>query len=97
MTLPKPKITEADVHAVRAVIEGKADPDQQRRAMQWIGTEACQMKRSPASVDRDDRDTIVGMQHVGHLIANMLTPETLQAAAKPAAAPPPKRKPRGTV
>lgn len=96
MTLPKPHIVEADVHAVRAVIEGTADGAQQRRAMQWIGEQACQMKRSAAAVDRDDRDTLVGMQHVGHLIANMLTPETLSAAQRSTSPTPPKRKSRGT-
>lgn len=98
MTLPKPIILEADVHAVRAVIAGTADGDQQRRAMQWIGDQACQMKRSPALAETErDSQLLNGMQHVGHLIANMLTPDTLAAVHKPAAAPSPKRKTtRGT-
>lgn len=79
MTLPKPLITEPDVHAVRAVIEGTADADQQRRAMKWIGEQACQMKRSPAIAAPSERDILIGMQHVGHVIADMLSPSTLEA------------------
>lgn len=95
MTLPLPHITELDVHAVRACIEGRANADQQRRAMEWIGTHACQMKHSPALAASDREGNILaGMQHVGHIIADMTLPATLaqaQANDRARANPQPKR------
>jgi hypothetical protein len=81
MTLPTPHITELDVHAVRACIEGRANPDQQRRAMEWIGVHACLMKHSSALAESDRELAILsGMKHVAHLIGDMTLPSTLAEA-----------------
>ena len=98
MTLPKPHITEIDVHAVRACIAGTATPDQQRRAMEWIGAHACQMKRSPALAESDrELSILAGMQHVGHIIADMTLPQTLaeaQASDRQRTNPTPTKRPK---
>lgn len=97
MALPKPIITEADVHAVRAVLAGRADSDQQRRAMRWIGEELCHIFDSPYVADGNDRDTFImlGRHQVGVMISAMQTPATLEAARefdrKSSTSPPTKR------
>lgn len=82
MALPKPIITEADVHAVRACIAGTADAAQQVRAMVWIGKEACGVFDSPYVADGNDRETFVaiGRHQVGIMISAMQTQATLEAA-----------------
>jgi hypothetical protein len=77
-----PIITEADVHAVRAVIAGTASPDEQRRAMLWIGDQACRRMDSPYEPDAPaiDQGVLLGRHMVGVLISNMTTGRTLEAA-----------------
>lgn len=82
MTLPKPRITEPDVHAVRAVVNGEATREQQIRAMQWIGEQGCQLSNSPYVPDASDRETFImlGRQQVGIMIGAMNTEFTLKQA-----------------
>jgi hypothetical protein len=77
-----PIITEADVHAVRAVIAGTASPDEQKRAMLWIGDQACRRMDSPYEPGLEDIDqgVLMGRHMVGVLISNMTTARTLAAA-----------------
>lgn len=82
MALSIPKLTEADVHAVRAVISGKADSGQQIRAMEWIARELCRIFDSPYVADGDDRETFIaiGRHQVGVMITAMTTEPVLNAA-----------------
>lgn len=77
-----PITTESDVHAVRAVIAGTASPDEQKRAMLWIGDQACRRMDSPyePGVDLFDQGVLMGRHLVGVLISNMTTGRTLEAA-----------------
>ncbi len=77
-----PIITEADVHAVRKVIAGEATPEEQRRAMIWIGDQACRRMDSPyePGIDPLDQGVLMGRHLVGVLISNMTTGRTLDAA-----------------
>ena len=63
----------ADAHALRALHEGTATAEQQKRAMFWILTKACDVPGMPY---RDnDRDTAfaLGRLFVGKQIGRLLT------------------------
>ena len=79
-----PITTEADVHAVRALITGQATPDQQQRAMRWIGDQVCRRLDSPyaSGADPTDQGVLLGRHLVGVLISDMTLPRTLEAARK---------------
>lgn len=82
MTIINPNITEADVVAVNAVLAGKASADQQIRAMQWIGAEACLMfnpSYQPGELPLATAHA-EGRRYVGILIMKMKDPETLKTA-----------------
>lgn len=82
MTLPNPDFTEADVHAVRALISGAASADQQRRAMRFILQGICRIYDSPYVAGGIDRESFVmiGRHQVGILITSTQTEQTLEAA-----------------
>ncbi len=82
MGLPSPVITEEDVHAVRAWLDGTATKDQQLRSARWIGTEVCRVFDSPYAAEGTDRDTFVaiGRHQVGVMITAMRTEKTLNDA-----------------
>lgn len=82
MALPEPKITEEDVHAVRAFLKGEATKAQQLRAARWIGEECCHVFDSPFVAHGVDRETFVmiGRHQIGVLIAAMNNPLTLEKA-----------------
>jgi len=88
----EPHIEEADVHAFRALALGSASPEQQRRAMDWLGVEACRLLQDPhsevklAGGDHDDVTFALGRRYVGILIREMQLPKTLEAAKKITAA-----------
>ena len=73
--LSPPDYVEADVQALRAVWNGVATPDQQRRTIDWLlsafGTYDTSYRRGGSDADRD---TIFaeGRRHVGLVILNML-------------------------
>lgn len=96
MALPKPTWSEADVHAVRAVMRGTADGEQQRLALTFILTEVCRIFDSPYVADGADRESFVaiGRHQVGVIITSAQTEPVLiearanDARAKLPAAPP---------
>ena len=63
----------ADVTAVRACAEGRASPEQQKRAMTYIVNTICGLQDWPYRPGANDRDTNIGLgrQFVGHMIAKM--------------------------
>lgn len=78
------KITEADVYAVRACMEGVANADQQKIAMQWIAAQACGLFE-PEYVDGEKPLASAfnsGRRHVGMLLYTMKDPEILAHARK---------------
>lgn len=66
------KAEPADAHALRALHEGTAEPEQQKRAMAWILTRACNVGGLPW--EKTDRDTAFacGRQFVGKEIGRLL-------------------------
>lgn len=97
----EPHIEEADVYAFRALALGEATADQQRRAMDWLGVEACRLMQDPvteikaAGGDHDDVMFALGRRYPAILIREMQLPKTLVAAKKTTAArrPPETTKP----
>lgn len=87
MALPKVDFTEADVFAVRALLEGTASNAQQLRGMRWIMENVCHVYSSPYIADGSDRDSFVmlGMHRVGVLIGYMTSEQALADAKKPQA------------
>lgn len=87
-----PYIEETDVHAFRALARGEATGDQQKRAMDWLGVEACRLMADPhsevkaAGGDHDDVIFALGRRYVGILIREMHLPSTLAKATKNSAA-----------
>lgn len=72
--LPPPYET-ADVSAIQAVVEGRADEHQQRRAMKWIIEMACQTYQPSYRNGPDgERDTVFseGRRFVGLMIVEKL-------------------------
>lgn len=82
MALPKPEFTEADVHAIRALIEGRASPDQQLRGMRFILNEICHIYDSPYVSNGKARESFVmmGRHQVGVIITSAQTARVLEAA-----------------
>lgn len=62
----------ADAHALRALHEGRATPDQQKRALQWILGRGCLVGGLPWA--ETDRETafLCGRQFVGKQIGRLL-------------------------
>lgn len=99
MVLPKPEFTEAQVHAMRSLIAGKATADEQRTAMRCILEQICRIYDTPYVADGTDRDTFValGRHQVGVLITSTTTERVLmeaQARGRQKDAPAPRK--RGT-
>lgn len=88
----EPHIEEADVYAFRALADGVATADQQRRAMSWLGTEGCRLLQDPYSEvaerngSSDDVIFALGRRYPAILIREMQLPKTLAAAKKNTAA-----------
>lgn len=89
----EPFIEVADVYALRALADGVASADQQKRAGNWLLTEACRLMADPyvevrdaGSVDTADVTFALGRRHVGKLIRDMLLPQTLEKAKRNTAA-----------
>ena len=63
----------ADVGAVKAVAEGRASPEQQKRAMAYIVNTICGIHDWAYRPGLNDRDTNIGLgrQFVGHMISKM--------------------------
>jgi hypothetical protein len=81
--LTEPIIHVADVHAVRALFEGRADAYQQKQAIGWILQEACQFS-GICPADATDRQATIfeGRRTVGMLIRLMQLEATLDKATK---------------
>lgn len=81
---PKPINTVAEVLAVQACIQGTANPDQAKIAIDWIMREAARVP--DLSYRPDEQPTVTafneGRRYVGILIRYMLLPQTLQDAKK---------------
>lgn len=100
MALPEPLTTEADVHACRALIEGKASPDQQHRVVAWLARATGRAGVPYVSGADGERDTLVllGQQRIGVMFGNMATAEALKKARagdQRRASPPPRPSRRG--
>lgn len=63
----------ADAHALRAMHEGTASPDQQRRAMRWILERAAMVGKIPYWPSDRDTAFACGRQFVGKQIGHLLT------------------------
>lgn len=81
--MTEPVIHVADVHAIRALLEGKADTQQQKQGMAWIMQEACQFS-GVCPDDATDRQAALfeGRRRVGMLITLMRQESTLEKATK---------------
>lgn len=99
MALPKTTFTEADVHAIRALLDGTATGDQQKRAMRFILYDICHIFDSPYVSEGLDRESFVmmGRHQVGVIITSVKNPEVLERARTPPAParPPARRSSRG--
>lgn len=89
----EPAITEADVYAFRALAEGSATADQQKRVGNWLLTEGARVFSDPytevreaGSETSDDVLFALGRRHVGILMREMLMPTTLDKARRLSAA-----------
>jgi hypothetical protein len=74
-----PHFEEADIHAVKAVWAGVANPGQQQRAMKWIINGAAKIDADPFRGDTRLTDHLVGRQSVARMIlalVNTIIPET---------------------
>lgn len=82
MALPTPDFTEADVHAIRALLGGQATSEQQLRAMRFIAEDICHVFDSPYVSEGADRESFVmmGRHQVGVLITSVRTNRVLQEA-----------------
>lgn len=81
----EPKITEGNIADIRALINGTADADQQKRGMAWIMLEASGRMNSPYVSGPDgERDTTfqLGRHYVGILISNMTEQRILEKAKR---------------
>lgn len=65
----------ADASAIKALQQGTATAEQQRRALDWILKNACELPRWPYRAGVNDRDTNIalGRQFVGHQIMMLVT------------------------
>ena len=57
--------TAADVHAVRAVAHGKANEDQQKRAIKYIIEHVCETYNEQWRADPSQKDVAIGRRAVG--------------------------------
>lgn len=97
----EPHIEEADVYAFRALANGEASADQQRRAMDWLGVEGCRLLQDPhtevkaSGGDHDDVTFALGRRYPAILIREMQLPKVLEAAKRTTASrrPPDSTKP----
>jgi len=63
----------ADVHAIQALSRGEADADQQRRALDWIVTQAAQTYDEPFYADNARvTDYVLGRRSVGLAIVKLI-------------------------
>lgn len=67
----------ADASAIQALSRGEADPEQQRRVLNWIMYGACALRDEPyrPGGPEGDRDTVfaLGRASVGRQIAKLMT------------------------
>lgn len=82
MVLPKPITTEADVHAWRALLNGRATSEQQVRCANWLAAATGRMGVPYVSGPDGERDTLVllGGQRIGVMVGNMMLEATLAEA-----------------
>ena len=64
----------ADASALKAIAAGTADPEQQRRALDWIMREACGLPKWAFQPGPQERDTniMLGRHYVGHQIQRLI-------------------------
>lgn len=77
---------ESTVMAIRALAEGKATEGQQKAALDWIITKACNLYDMSFRMPEDGGESATnfheGRRFAGSQIVKMLTKEVLQAVAK---------------
>lgn len=69
-----PAYEDADATALQALARGTANPDQQKRVLDWIVTKACGTYDFPYRPGGEDRDTNIalGRMFVGQQIVKLL-------------------------
>ena len=71
-----PACDPSDIYALQAVYNGRATPDQQRRAIDFIIKEICGMRHHAAVLGPDSQlltYQALGRQHAGRVITDLLT------------------------
>lgn len=69
--------TDADLYAVRAVARGNANPEQQRRAIDWVIRRACQTYDEQFVPDSPRvTDFLLGRRSVGQQIIKLINVTT---------------------
>lgn len=81
MALPKANLSEAEVHAIRALLEGTASAQQQVAGMAAIVAKMCRRFDTPY-IEGNTADThvMIGRHQIGTMITACNTEETLEAA-----------------
>jgi len=70
--MDRPQYSEADIQAIRAVDNGSATPDQQKRAMNYIINYASQAYDMCWRIDPSMKDLALGQALVGQHIVHMI-------------------------
>ena len=61
----------ADIQAIKALVRGEAAPDQQKRAVDWIITQAADFYGASFGASHSETDHHEGRRFVGWLIVNI--------------------------
>jgi hypothetical protein len=77
-----PKMTEEDYVNMLAVVNGQASPQQAKSAMEWVMREAARVQDQPFMLGGEDgrraTDFAAGRMYTGHLIRQLIHPDTLK-------------------
>lgn len=77
-----PHMTEEDYVNMLAVLDKRATPQQAKSAVEWIMREAARVQDQPFMLGGEDgrraTDFAAGRMYVGHLIRQLVQPETLR-------------------
>ncbi len=77
------EIEKGDIHALKAVIRGEADSDQQKRAMDWIIVHACRYYELSQTSDDQWTHHSEGRRFVGWLIVKLSNMRLLRREEEP--------------
>lgn len=68
-----PACDPSDIYALQACYHGRATPDQQTRAIEFIRGVMCQLHLDPPEANDQATFRAIGRQSVGRLISSLLT------------------------